>query len=94
MSEMTKIKKTQEKYEIAMIAISLLLVVLFFIDDVIYGLLENKEIFPCCKKIDIRRQPEKTIHNNSNNIDNNEIIELNAIIVRKNTKSKNNSKCQ
>ena len=41
MSEMTKIKKTQEKYEIAMIAISLLLVVLFFIDDVIYGLLEN-----------------------------------------------------
>ena len=44
MSEMTKIKKTQEKYEIAMIAISLLLVVLFFIDDVIYGLLENKEI--------------------------------------------------
>ena len=94
MSEMTKIKKTQEKYEIAMIAISLLLVVLFFIDDVIYGLLENKEIFPCWKKFDIRRQPEKTIHNNSNNIDNNEIIELNAIIVRKNTKSKNNSKCQ
>ena len=53
-----------------------------------------KEIFPCWKKNDIRRQPEKTIHNNINNIDNNEIIELNAIIVRKNTKSKNNSKCQ
>ena len=94
MSEMTKIKKTQEKYETAMIAISLLVVVLFFIDDAMYGLLENKKIFPCWKKIDKWRQPEKTIHNNSNNIDNNEIIELNAIIVRKNTKSKNNSKCQ
>ena len=93
MTEIIEIKRTQEKYEIAMIVISLLLVVLFFIDDVIYGLLENKEIFPCWKKYDIWRQPDISIHNN-NNIDNNEIIELNAIVVRRNTKTKYDSKCQ
>ena len=93
MTEIIEIKRTQEKYEIAMIVISLLLVVLFFIDDVIYGLLENKEIFPCWKKYDIWRQPDISIHNN-NNIDNNEIIELNAIVVRRNTKTKNERKCQ
>lgn len=92
LTEMTNIKTKQERYEIAMIAISLLLVILFILDDIIYGLLENKNIFPCYERYNIWRRPAR-IGFQHNTIDNNEIIQLNAIIVRKRT-NKSERKCE